>query len=183
MWVKPPVVEGCPCTPPVLSQKTLVDKCFSADQEWDLFLSLPHCASENKNHPCFLLEKSPSDLLTSFHPHRQISVCAPPARGLSHRTEGNLGMQTVPTNPNSLCTVSATRQSVVIHHWQHLKVSLPQRMMWHSKLKSGQSSAPENEALGHHRAVLTSAQEGKDRCWCWVLNLVLSLLNYFRYDC
>lgn len=84
---------------------------------------------------------------------------------------------------NSQYTVSATTQSVFDHHWQHLKVSLPQRMTWHPKLKFGQSSAPETGSLGHHRAVLTSAQEGKDRCWCWVLNLVLPLLSSFRYSC
>lgn len=174
---KLPVVEGHPCTPPVLNQKILVDKCLSTHQEWDLSLSLPHCASENKNHPSFLLEKSLSDLLTSLHPHRHISACTPPACGLSHQTEGDLGMQTAPTTPKSLYTVSAIMQSVFVHHWQHLKVSLSQRMTWHSLLKFGHSSAPENETLGHHWAVLTSGQEGKDRCWCWVLNLVLSLLN------
>lgn len=127
----PSVVEGRPCIPPVLSQKILVDKCLSTHQEWDLSLSLPHCASENKSHPCFLLEKSPSDLLSSLHPTERFQPAClrpPPACGLRHRTEGDLGMQTVPTTPNSLCTISATTQSVFIHHWQHLKVSLPQRM-------------------------------------------------------
>lgn len=119
------------------------------------------------------------------HHHGQISACPSRPQGPPEPRDGwDLGGSLSPsfpiayTQPQPLHSLFST---ITGNTWRSL---CSEGSTWHSELKFVQGSATKNGALGHQRAVLTSAQEDKERYCCWFLKSCSTFLpDSFRYYC